>query len=193
MKKLQILFLGNSYTYYHDMPKTLFSELAAAGGYEVAVTQITHGGYRLCQYADPSDEEGKHLRETIEGKYYDYAVLQEQSVNPITNEAQFLEGIRDVMALIPADQFILYATWGRNDGSPDLEKLGLTREEMTEKLSAAYHKAAQLYGGRVAEVGKAFLAYPNKDELYISDLSHPSAVGSAIAAGLFSISLIIHK
>ena len=188
-KTLRVLFVGNSYTYYYDMPKTLFSDMAAAAGYEVEVTQITSGGYFLYQFADPEDAEGKRLRAAVDGKHFDCAVLQEQSMNPITDEALFFQGVRDVMALIPAGRFVLYATWGRNDGSPDLEKLGLTREEMTERLSAAYHKAARLYGGCVAEVGKAFLAYPNKDELYISDMSHPSEAGSAIAARVIFESL----
>ena len=52
-------------------------------------------------------------------------------------------------------------------------------------LSKAYNKAASLYGARVAEVGKAFYAYSlekNKDDLYQADHSHPSALGSALAA-----------
>jgi hypothetical protein len=56
---------------------------------------------------------------------------------------------------------------------------------MTEKLNAAYHKASQLYGARVAEVGKAFLEYAenhDRNELYNEDNSHPSEIGSTIAA-----------
>lgn len=184
-KKFSVLFVGNSYTYYNKMPETSFTEIANAAGYEVEVTSITRGGYRLCQFADPENDEGKRLRETIAGKHYDFAVLQEQSITPITDEAQFLCGVKDVMALIDADKFIMYATWGRNDGSANLAELGLTREEMTEKLSLAYNKAANLYNADIAEVGKAFLEYSrthDKNELYNPDNSHPSAVGSALAA-----------
>ena len=59
------------------------------------------------------------------------------------------------------------------------------REEMTEKLSLAYNKAADLNGMRVAEVGKAFFEYSktqNKDDLYNADKSHPSPLGSELAA-----------
>ena len=187
MKKLKILFVGNSYTYYNQMPETSFIEEATAAGYEVEVTAVTHGGYRLSQYADPSDEEGIRLRQTIEGKHYDFAILQEQSHTPVTNEEGFLSGVRDVMKLIDADEFIFYATWGRNDGCELLDELRLTSDEMTEALSRAYNKAAELYGGKVAEVGRAFVAYAafnDKNELYRSDASHPSALGSAIAASV---------
>ena len=185
MKTLKILFVGNSYTYFNKMPHTFFIEEAEKSGCKVEVTEITAGGYRLIQYADPENKNGIRLRETINGQHYDFAVLQEQSMNPIKDEAQFLEGVEGVKELIDADKFILYATWGRNDGSPQLEELGLTREEMTEKLSLAYNKAAQIYGMGIAEVGKAFLEYAatrDKDELYNPDKSHPSPVGSALAA-----------
>ena len=89
------------------------------------------------------------------------------------------------MSLISADKFILYATWGRNDQSEKLCALGITREEMTNKISLAYNKAAEFYGATVAEVGKAFLEFSmtnNKDELYNPDNSHPSLLGSQIAA-----------
>lgn len=184
-KKLKVLFVGNSYTYYNNMPQAAFFEAALAAGYEVDVTSITRGRYRLCQFADPQNEDGKRLRDEIEGKHYDCAVLQEYSVNPIKNEEEFFEGVKGVMELIDADKFILYATWGRNDGSEVLEELGLTREEMTEKLSISYNKAGKLYGARVAEVGKAFLEYSknhDRDDLYYPDKSHPSILGSTIAA-----------
>ena len=184
-KSFKILFVGNSYTFYNDMPETLFTEEALTSGYEFEITSVTKGGYRLCQFADPENEHGKRLRETVNGVHYDFAVIQEQSFNAITNEPQFLEGVKDVMSLISADKFILYATWGRNDQSEKLNELGLTREEMTEKISIAYNKAAKLYSATVAEVGKAFLEYSllnNKDELYNKDNSHPSEIGSRIAA-----------
>ena len=184
-KKSKILFVGNSYTFYNQMPQGAFAETARAAGYEVEVTEITHGGYRLCQFADAADEEGKRLREVTDGVRYDCAVLQEQSLNPIRNQEEFLVGVRDVMASIRAERFVLFATWGRNDGSIALRELGLTREEMTEKLSIAYNKAGKAYGARVAEVGKAFLAYAaenDKDALYDADKSHPSALGSELAA-----------
>ena len=181
-KKLRVLFVGNSYTYYNDMPQAAFTELAKAAGFEVEVTAVTQGGYKLCWVADPENEHGKRLREAVAGKHFDCAVLQEQSMNPIKDEKVFFAGIEGVKSLISADRFVLYATWGRNDGSPDLLALGLTRVEMTEKLSEAYNRAGRHFGMAVAEVGKAFLAQPDKDALYDPDMTHPSAVGSEIAA-----------
>ena len=181
-KSFNILFIGNSYTFFNDMPETYFKKVTEDAGYNVTVTAITKGGAYLYQYADQEHEQGKQLRQVISEKKYDVAVIQEQSVNPIKDENSFLNGVRDIKALIDAEHFVLYATWGRNIGSSTLDKLALTREEMTEKLSLAYNKAAKLYGMRVAEVGKAFLQYEPRNDLYNQDNSHPSAIGSMIAA-----------
>jgi hypothetical protein len=185
MKTLKILFVGNSYTYFNDMPNTYFKQEAENAGYKVDVSSVTSGGYRLLQFTDPEDGHCQQLRKTIEGQHYDFVVLQEQSLNPIKNEEEFLAGVKGLKEMISTDCFVLYATWGRNDGSANLEELGLTRQEMTEKLSLAYNKAAELYGMRVAEVGYAFLEYSenkNKDDLYNPDKSHPSPLGSEVAA-----------
>ena len=124
-------------------------------------------------------------RNSVNGNRYDFVVIQEQSLNPVKNERDFINGVKGVMALINANKFILYATWGRNDESPDLATLGLTREEMTERLSIAYNNAGKECGATVAEVGKAFLEYSknnDRNSLYNPDNTHPSAIGSELAA-----------
>ena len=181
-KSFSVLFVGNSYTFYNDMPRTYFKQAAEEAGWHVTVTAITKGGAYLYQYADSGHEQGKRLRQEIGGKTYDVAVIQEQSLNPIKDESSFLNGVGDVKALIDARHFVLYGTWGRNEQSPTLKELGLTREEMTQRLSLSYNKAAKLYGMHVAEVGKAFLRHEPRNELYQEDHSHPSPFGSALAA-----------
>ena len=64
-KKLRVLFVGNSYTYFHHMPQTAFTETAKAAGITVEVTEVTHGGYKLCWFADAENEEGKRLPDSI--------------------------------------------------------------------------------------------------------------------------------
>ena len=40
-----LLLIGNSYTYYHDMPTELFARMAESAGYTLDVTAITKGGF----------------------------------------------------------------------------------------------------------------------------------------------------
>lgn len=49
-----VLFLGNSYTYFNEMP-SLFAAAAHAGGYDVQAESLTRGGCFLRQFLDPAD------------------------------------------------------------------------------------------------------------------------------------------
>ena len=48
MKKL--LFVGNSFTYYHDLPAML-EKLSCAAGYAIQTAAVTKGGWYLERYA----------------------------------------------------------------------------------------------------------------------------------------------
>ena len=199
VKKTSILFIGNSYTYYNEMPKTIFKTYLEAAGYEVEVDSITKGGYKLSQFADPRDEYGARVEATLTGeKTYDYVILQEQSIRPCSeNAGDFYEATRNLVGRIRATgaEPILYATWGRKTGNETLDKYGWTNESMTWMLAAAYSAIGEELGVRVIHVGVAFhdvfTKYPNI-EIYHTDKTHPSYDGSFIAAlmlasGIFGI------
>lgn len=186
MKK-QILFIGNSYTFYHDMPERIFAPLAADAGHDFEVRSVTHGGYKLAWYADPENEEGKRLRAVVEGRHFDCIVLQDHSLSTIENPGEFFDGIRRMKALLQekTEMFVLYATWGRKAGNETLKELGMTNAEMTRHVAEMYDEAGQRFGMKVAHVGKAFADYSGKHpdaELYFEDLHHSSRLGSTIAA-----------
>ena len=42
---MNVLFIGNSFTYYNEMPK-MFSQLLRSEGISANVEQIVNGGYR---------------------------------------------------------------------------------------------------------------------------------------------------
>ncbi len=184
---MNILFIGNSYTYYHDMPECIFAPMAKAAGVEANVQAVTHGGYQLSWYADPEDPEGKRLRSVVDGRRFDCIVLQDHSLATIREPGAFFSGIRSLKALLEdkTDGFVLYATWGRKPGCALLEELGMTNEEMTRHIAESYDEAGQRFGMKVAHVGKAFAACRQEHpeaELYFEDLHHSSRLGSTIAA-----------
>lgn len=183
-----ILFIGNSYTYYNDMP-AMFEKIAGKMGYQVEVTAITKGAHKLSQFADPTDEYGEKVEKALTGtKKYDYVVLQEQSYLPATkNASAFYDAVRNLSERIrkTGAKPLLYATWGRKTGSSTLTENGWTNESMTWKLAAAYQIIGDELEIPVAYVGLAFFdVYKNQNslELYNDDKSHPSATGSYLAA-----------
>ncbi len=193
MKEASVLFIGNSYTYFNDMPSAIFAQLAASMGRPLRVEAITKGGFTLAQHATKENEIGARVAAALDGASqgkYDYVILQEQSVRPARDDARalFYDAVRDLAKRVRAIGAtpILYATWGRKAGSEKLDECGLTNESMTWRLAAAYNAIGKELDIAVALVGAAFYdAYTNHGqevELYNKDLSHPSYAGSFLAA-----------
>ncbi len=183
---MNILFVGNSYTYYNDMP-SLFEQLAISNQKDVVVYSVTKGGRKLLAYTDATDEFTVNLDTLLSKHTFDVCFIQEQSLLPIIHFDQFIDGLDCVVNKLKnkTKQIILYATWGRKKGSKQLEEHNWTTESMTDLLSDAYQKAAKLYDARVSPVGNHFLYvtqnYPEIN-LYNEDRTHPSYQGSCLAA-----------
>lgn len=181
---MNILFVGNSYTFFNDMPQ-LFYKTAQENGQAVVVDSVTKGGRRLCENLNENDEWNRTIRGLAAQKKYDVLILQEQSFFALVDFEKFEDGIRGLMDLVSPARTLLYATWGRKTGAPLLEERGWTSEGMTASLAEAYALAAKHCGAEVAHVGRCFARlgslHPMQD-LYRPDLSHPSYFGSCVAA-----------
>lgn len=187
-KIYSFLFIGNSYTFYNDMP-AIFRGFAEAAGYDVDVTAIAKGGYTLSRFADPADEYGAMVEAALAGeKKYDFVILQEQSVLPATEDvADFYDAVRNLTERIQAlgAKPILYATWGRKEGAAPLAQNGWTNESMTWRLAAAYQAIGDEVCAPISYAGLAFYdvyTHHREIELYDADGSHPSYEGSYLAA-----------
>ena len=181
---MRILFIGNSYTYYNDM-RSMMEKLLLENGTEAVVDSVTGPGYQLHQYLDVNDEYAKILNELIEVNHYDICILQENRVIPFMRNNLFMSAVQDLKTKLDekVERFLLYETWGREDGHPFLLENNLTHEEMTTKLVEAYKKAGASIGADVSNVGQLFhKIYRNHPEidLYNEDGTHPSYIGSCV-------------
>jgi len=191
MKKLKLsaLFIGNSYTYYNDLP-ILIDKLANTVGDTLKHSESFPGGYTLQQhYALPATQTA------LKAKNYDYVVLQEQSQRPATDSTSFfkyalmLDSIRNIYS--PCGQTMYYMTWGRKFGDSNncstLPEV-CTYEGMDSLLNLRYRMAQEKTGALISPVG-AVRNYLRKNhpeiELYESDNSHPSPAGSFVSAVTF--------
>lgn len=178
MKK--ILFLGNSFTYFNDLPTEV--EKLSAGA--LICHSITRGGAYLNAYKTESDELAVRLSRLLSENEYDYVVLQEQSLNAVVNFDDYLSSVKHIKSLVGKAKILIYQTWSYKDGSPLLQSTGMSYAEMTDKLEVAAHTAADEVEGTVIPVGRAF--YCADDEgLYDPDCLHPSEAGTALAARIF--------
>jgi len=185
-KTYRVLFIGNSYTYYHELWE-LFRQVGEGAGYTFEVDHVTQGGYYLDQHANPDDPFGMQVEEKLTGDPYDYVVIQEQSTCAFQNYERFEAAVVDLAARIEKNgaKCVLYQTWGRQPGSPALPSLGMTNASMTTALIEGYDKAAQKVGAMVTPVGAAFYSIVTGEpsiNLYDPDTTHPSLEGSYLSA-----------
>lgn len=182
---LRVLFIGNSFTYYNDLP-SLFASAANGAGAVVEVDSVTCGSWTLAKFADANDEYGAIVEQKLSTEEYDAVVLQEQSTLPIDNYNSFLSGasaLKDKIDGYQADCSVyMYATWGFPSG---LNSKYTTIPDMEAALRSAYSNAAKEIGASVSSVGEAFTyVYNNYPQinLYNTDQHHPSYEGSYLAA-----------
>ena len=202
--KLNILFIGNSYTFYTDynydkpnreIEKTTFMKfkrIADAAHIDVRVDSVTTGGYSLLQHADSNNPDGAKVEEKLSNKgFYDLVFMQEQSMNPSIKHELFYDGVRAVYEKVQKSgaKGILYETWGRKAESPDLARYHMTNESHTQKNIAAYQAIADELHLPVCHVGTAFYDvytnYGNIINLYDADNYHPSDYGTYLIAYVF--------
>ena len=190
---MRILFIGNSFTYFNDMPKTVLEMLKATHP-DAVVESVTKGGYFLSRHLDDDDALCGLAKSKLSEKW-DYVILQEQSFCPVGDNERFMKGVLGLSELIDPTgaKILMYSTWAYRNGSDKLEKTGLGYEEMKDKLLAAYTNAASAVGGDVVDVGGLFYGimneHPECDLLKDTDNYHPSALGSLAIASLFTLTL----
>ena len=184
---MKILMLGNSFTYYNDLPLILSALLSAE------VKANTRGGAHLCEHITDGEMLCEQMQESLKNEKWDYVVLQEQSNAPIFKREQFQKSAARLCEMIRQNgaRPVFYATWAYRDGSEKLGTTGLNYEAMDEALYESYHAAAKANNALIADVGKTFTALRDLLDLYIEDDYHPSPVGSVIAAQ--AIARVIEK
>ncbi len=176
---MRILFLGNSFTFFHDLPEMVAEILNAE------VKGNLRGGAYLHQHIDPSDELCASTRKLLTEEKWDYVVLQDQSQGPITHPEEFRRAVDELSAMIRAAGGIpvLYETWAYEEGSETLASTGISFAEMQQKLTDGYRLAAEANQALIAPVGQAFAAARSVTPLYdASDHYHPSLAESRLAA-----------
>lgn len=196
-KNPSILFIGNSFTYYHKLP-SVFLELSVSGGFEPAVYDLTAGSYRLEMFADEDDEVGSQVYDALENYEWDYVVLQEQSRIPaMVPEELMYPAARtlDTMIRRANGETVFFMTWAYKEGD-SFEVLGKehtsTREEMQTKLAQGYIKIADELDSMLVPAGIAFVRCASQHpdiELWDEDLNHSSPAGTYLAACVFYASL----
>ena len=179
---LRILFIGNSYTFVNEMPE-VFSELAELGDHDVNVTMLAKAGFSLKDHAQDPE-----TRKVLDSQSWDYVILQEKSDLPVLDREEMTHGVRQLDELTAGHgtKTILFMPWAYRDGLPSAELEDY--QAMQSLVSDAYLAVAGDFELSVAPVGIVWQAALERDpqlDLWSSDGSHPTPLGSYLAANVF--------
>jgi hypothetical protein len=175
-QNLRVLFIGNSYTIYNDLP--LIVKQLASSAHEsrpLEVHMVAMMGATLQEHW----EDGFALQALKQGRW-DYVILQGQSLRPLTDPSLTYKYARLLDAEIKkaGAQTVFFITWAHRD-----------QPEAQETITNLYMKLAKELGAAVAPVGPAWQKALKEDphiDLYREDAdSHPTPAGSYLAACVF--------
>ena len=177
----RVLFIGNSYTYYNSLPELVKAMVNEKFPDRVVETQlISQGGATLKR----NWEEGK-AQQAITSDHWDYVVLQEQSRlgMGVVIDDEFYFGQTDLFfeyarkfnseIKTAGAKTVFFMTWSR-ENQPEKQKI----------LTYAYAAIAEELDAMLAPVGLVWdkLRTNNQFNFYVEDGSHPSPMGSYLAA-----------
>ncbi len=185
-----VYFIGNSYTYYNDLP-LLVSQVAQSTN-DILIYQTTaSGGAALQNHMNDTN-----VTNTIATGNWDYVILQDQSQRPALHDSYTFPYAANLSTKIKNSsdcaKVMFYMTWGYKNGDKVNCNGGVTYmctyTSMDDRLYSAYMRLAQDNKGVVSPVGRVWRTirqqYPLM-ELYDTDESHPSYLGSMAAAYTF--------
>jgi hypothetical protein len=189
---LRVLFLGNSYTSYNNLPQ-LVQSLSSSAGKTLIIDSNMPGGYPISSHLNDATTLSK-----ISQGNWDYVVLQEQSQIPTIDFYRYNDmypAMSDLKALVeqfnPCTRIITYMTWGRRFGGMQCDPTNTycspmfaDFNHMQDSLTSAYTEISNLLNMQCAPVGVTWQNILNDTTLVLhsSDNSHPNLDGSYVAA-----------
>ena len=176
---MRVLFIGNSHTYYNDMPH-LFTQICREKGIDTEVTMLAHGGWDF-------HLEEPEVKFNIEHGGYDAVILQHKA-HPMGDLSVMEQCGKELIRRVQeaGARPVLYMTWTtKEDG-----------EAAQPAMSDAYRKLQQETGCALAPVGERWWAFHRahpETELYAQDGQHASPAGSQLAAAVIAETLLMQN
>ncbi len=178
---LKVLFVGNSYTYYENMPQ-MVSVISEDASTKLITQKSTAGGARLKHHW--LGLRGLKTKQIIENGKFDIVVLQGQSLATFRQPdslQKYSKLFSHFIKKTGATPYF-YLTWAR-------EKTPKRQNDITQ----VYTEIAHANNGILVPVGEAWALarkwQPNI-KLYNPDGSHPSHLGAYLAANIFVATIV---
>lgn len=188
---LRMLWIGNSYTFFNDLP-SIVRDIAASQGMKLSMTTVLKGGEHLSGHL-----RNPRLHELLKRGGWDYVIIQEFSAGPAADTRTVARTVypyaRTIDSLAvkysPDAKVMFYMTWGHKYGNVYKNDYALDDDYQTmqERLKTSYLEMAHDNDAWCAPVGMAWQTVRREHPeyvLYAPDCFHPSPVGSYLAANV---------
>lgn len=205
-RAIRVLFIGNSLTFYNDMPNILM-ELGKATGKNIYTERATVGSSTMCQQISTTTEVGQKVANALKQKW-DYIVVQPSRRNTDQEDTVYQAELKasDVLNQMIKNngaKTIIYGTWGNNGGQHQIfkmaadgintEKVGnymVTRKDHNDYMRMINEVFSKRMGAPIVDAACLFeYMVTNHPEInmYHTDERHPSLAGSfAVACAFYS-------
>ncbi len=173
--KVEILFIGNSYTFANDLPAFVRAlGRAEPKPREIHTTLLAPGGCTLQMHWEATGDDAP--RKVLGKARPDFVVLQEQSRMPLDKPEAMQDYAARFCQLAKAKRVVpvLYMTWAQK-----------AEPELQDRISEQYELASKAGGALLAPVGRGWqqvLAGEPPLLLHAEDGSHPNPRGTYLAA-----------
>ncbi|EAR13223.1 hypothetical protein PI23P_01977 [Polaribacter irgensii 23-P] len=176
-KPTRVLFVGNSFTYFWNMPQ-LVKAMGASQGVSLEIHQSTVGGSNLKQHW--LEEKGTLTRKFLKEERWDYVILGDHSLSTIDTPESFKIYAKKFSKLVRSGgaEPIFYMTWAYK-----------SNPLMQPAITQGYTELAAELDASIIPVGPIWMqARELRPDLnmYFDD-KHPSTDGS------YLIALIVYK
>lgn len=176
--KINILFVGNSLTYYNDLPKLVY-DLGIAKGNSISTKMIAKPNYAIIDHLDNDNE----TKNEIKSQKYNYVVVQQGPSSQSVSRSLLFEGGRRFSELCNENntKLAFFMVWPSRSNYHTFD--GVIKN---------YTDVAQMYNAILCPVGKRWKAHFDSTgdfSYYGSDQFHPSLIGSKEAARIILIYL----
>ena len=181
-----VLFVGNSFTFYNNMPY-IFKDIAESKGKKVHVDTVVTGGKDLKFHSERA-----RTYQMIQARKWDYVILQGHSnefaqpdfkVDSLTfpYAKKLVDSVRKYN---PCARVLFYMTWGYKNGNKKWKAIA-SYDSMQMRIERQYLIFADKLNTGVSPVGMVWKEVRESNpeiNLYQEDRFHPILTGSYLSA-----------
>ncbi len=192
-QSLSVLFIGNSFTFTHDLPG-MVSGLGEDASLPIETDSLTEPGQRLSYHV-----QNEATRPMIQSRSWDYVVIQGHSLETLNQLDAFLADGQTLVEWIEdaGAEPLLYETWARSPLHDIYTDPGFgyaDPDEMQDAIRDGYQMLSNLTGARVVPAGDAWQALWSTKAVdthypWGGDEYHPSVVGTYLNASVFFVAM----